>query len=267
MWPLPWHQLKFPLAFICASAIHAGLLWLPLPPPALELQSFPPPSNDSASEAIATVPLTDLVTPAPITEPPPRQSPQALAPSPPGPQSVPEVVPSVVTPPPSPPQTTALPKAPPKAVKAPASQSTPRQQDEEIEPESDPQPSPDQRQEIESEVKSIEPSPSSVPESKRELIAGIAHLEGAQSGCYGSDDCHFLPGATVRAVTQDLQARLEAEGFRLSESYRDTGLRVYEVYRQDKPAQFLHIVSDNAGRDAFYLLSPQQKTLEELRSP
>jgi hypothetical protein len=144
-------------------------------------------------------------------------------------------------------------------VKVPVGQ----QDNKKIEPESVPESLSDQGQEVENEVKSIEPSPS--PQPKRELIAGITHLEGAQSGCYGSDDCHFLAGATVRDVTQDLQVRLEAEGFRLSESYRDTGLRVYEVYRQDKPPQFLHIVSDNAGRDAFYLLSPQQKNLEELR--
>lgn len=262
MWPLSWHQLKFPLAFVCASAIHGGLLWLPLPPQALELEPLPPPSKDSASQAIATVPLADLVTPAPMAEPPPKKSLQVLAP-PPGPQSIREVVPDVVAPPPSPPQTTTLPKASPKAVKAPQGEPNQRQDNKKIEPESVSEPSPDQGQQVESEVKSIEPSPS--PKPKRELIAGIAHLEGAQSGCYGSEDCHFLTGATVRDVTRDLQARLEAQGFLLRESYRDTGLRVYEVYRQDKPPQFLHIVSDNAGRDAFYLLSPQQKTLEELR--
>ncbi|WP_237269708.1 hypothetical protein [Synechocystis sp. CACIAM 05] len=265
MWLPSWHQLQFPLAFVCASAIHGGLLWLPLPPQALELEPLPPQSKDSASEAIATVPLADLVTPAPMAEPPPKKSPQVLAP-PPGPQSVPEVVPDVVAPPPSPPQTIPPPKATPKTVKPPQNKPNQRQRDKGIEPESVPKPIPDQGQQVESEVKSIEPSPPPVPESRRELIAGIAHLEGAQSGCYGSDDCHFLAGATVRAVTQDLQARLEAEGFRLSESYRDMGLRIYQVYRQDKPPQFLHIVSDNAGRDAFYLLSPQQKTLEELRS-
>ncbi|AIE72857.1 MULTISPECIES: hypothetical protein [unclassified Synechocystis] len=265
MWLPSWHQLQFPLAFVCASVIHGGLLWLPLPPPAAELEPLPPPSKDSASEAIATVPLADLVTPAPRAEPPPRKSPQALASLPPAPQSVPEVAPEVVAPPPFRPQTTAPSKASPKAVRAPQNQPNPKQEDNGIEPASVPEPSPDQGQEVESEVKTIEPSP--VLKPKRELIAGIAHLEGAQSGCYGSDDCHFLAGATVRAVTQDLQARLEAEGFSLSESYRDTGLRVYKVYRQDKPPQFLHIVSDNAGRDAFYLLSPEQKTLEELRSP
>lgn len=240
-----------------------GYSGYPCPPQQRSWSLSPPPSKDSASEAIATVPLADLVTPAPMAEPPPKKSPQVLAPLP-GSQSVREVVPDVIAPPPSPPQTTPLPKASPKAVKAPQGEPNQRQDNEKIEPESVPESRSDQGQEVENEIKSIEPS--SFPQPKRELIAGIAHLEGAQSGCYGSEDCHFLAGATVRDVTQDLQARLEAQGFRLSESYRDTGLRVYEVYRQDKLPQFLHIVSDNAGRDAFYLLSPQQKTLEELRS-
>ncbi|WP_223342591.1 hypothetical protein [Synechocystis sp. PCC 7339] len=249
----PWHQLKFFLAFVCASAIHGGLLWLPLPP-----EPSPPTSAESPPEAIATVPLADLVTPAPMAKSTQEPTPEPTPPPPPAPQApAKSVTPKPPRSQPSPP------KAPPKAVTPP--QPAP--------------PTPEPKPALEAnETKAIEPEPipalearpiepEPIPEPIRELMPGIPHLEGATSGCHGSDNCHFLEGATVRNVTQDLQARLEAQGFRLSEGYRDTGLRVYEVYRDDKPVQFLHIASDNAGRDTFYVLSPQQKTLEELRSP
>ena len=62
-----WHQLKFPLAFVCATAIHGGLLWLPMPPAAIESQPNPPAesSAESSAEAIATIPLAALTTPTP----------------------------------------------------------------------------------------------------------------------------------------------------------------------------------------------------------
>jgi len=257
MWYPSWHQLKFPLAFVCASAIHGGLLWLPIPPQMLESEPIASGEVSVDRAAIATIPLADLTTPRPkpVPEPPtPAPDPKptsAVAPAP-QPPPIPKLTANTVQP-----ETTPQP--------------TPEREAKTVKPEPTPQPPPEEKAKIEAKTIEPEPTPDPTPEPiadpKTELVAGIAHLEGAKPGCHGSEDCHFLAGSTVRTVTQDLQARLEAEGFRLSESYRDTGLRVYEVSRDDKPVQFLHIASDNAGRDAFYLLSPQQKTLEELRSP
>lgn len=254
-----WHQLKFPLAFVCASAIHGGLLWLPMPPVARESEPIPPMSADSSQEAIATIPLADLVpsTPnlPPETIPEPKPTPK-VTPAPPAPRAV---APPQPTPKPKPQDINEAKTVEPK----PTPEPSPELEAKTVEPKPAPEPTPEPTPELES--KTVEPEPT--PEPTAELMAGIPHLEGAKAGCHGSEDCHFLEGATVRNVTQDLQASLEAQGFRLSESYRDTGLRVYEVSRNDKPPQFLHIASDNAGRDTFYVLSPQLQTLEELRSP
>ena len=240
MWYPSWHQLKFPLAFICASAIHGGLLGLPMPQAAVELDPIAPTqdSDESPEEAIATIPLAALTPPTP--DPTPEPIPESTAEAPVNPTPVSQ---RQATPPPQP-------------------QPTPDSEAKTPEPEPTPEPTPDWQ------AKTIEPEPTPepTPEPRQELVAGIPHLEGAEPGCHGSLDCHFLEGATVRAVTQDLQGSLEAQGFQWRLSYRDTGLRVYEISREDQPPQFLHIASDNAGRDTFYVLAPQQQTLEELRS-
>lgn len=257
MWYPSWHQLKFPLAFVCATAIHGGLLWLPMPPAAIESQPNPPAesSAESSPEAIATIPLAALTTPTPDSLPEdPTPDPTSA------PQPQPTTAPSVETTPATSPQPQAAPDPEAKTIEPqPTPDPTPDLDAKTIKPTPDPIPDP--------KAKTIEPTSDPTPEPREELMAGIPHLEGAESGCYGSADCHFLPGTTVRSVTQELQARLESQGYRLTSSYRDTGLRVYELSREGEPAQFLHIASDNAGRDTFYVLSAQQQTLEELRSP
>ncbi len=91
------------------------------------------------------------------------------------------------------------------------------------------------------------------PPAPPSLYANFPHLEGAQAACEGLADCWRSPvGSSWRSAAGDLQARLESQGYTVSNITGDvlsidSGVRVYAVSKPGEPEYYLNLVSVREG--------------------
>lgn len=215
---------------IASLAAHGALLALVLP------DSTPdaPPVENLAE----TSPLPDdvavTVLPKPAVDPPPAEIP--VTPVAPAPAAVPQVAPQA----PTEPLPTVQPESPPEPVTAvpePAPFTPP-------EPPTPPEPAP--------------PAP----------YADFPHLEGAQAACEGVADCWRSPvSSSWRGAAGDLQARLEAQGYTVSNITGevlsiDSGVRVYAVSKPGEADYYLNLVSVREG--VLYTMTAEPMTTDQV---
>jgi len=100
-----------------------------------------------------------------------------------------------------------------------------------------------------------------------QLDDDFPHLVGAQSGCYGLENCHQLSG-NFRQAAQALVAQMESQNYQLTEreDIDNTGHRVFDVIVPDEPdtTYYLNIFSPDVGRTV-YVLTVDILTLNELQ--
>ncbi|MGC1306570.1 MAG: hypothetical protein WA885_05020 [Phormidesmis sp.] len=93
------------------------------------------------------------------------------------------------------------------------------------------------------------------------------NLAGAQSGCYGLENCQQVSG-NFRQAAQQLIAQMEGQGYQLTEreDLDNTGHRVFEVIDPDAPnaTYYLNVFSPDIG-SAVYVLTVNILSLEELK--
>lgn len=105
------------------------------------------------------------------------------------------------------------------------------------------------------DVQAPEPVPEPAvepPVAEPSPYGDFPHLEGAEATCADQPDCWQVPVASWRAGAGDLQSRLEAQGYSLSNVTGevlglDTGVRVYAVSKADQQPYYLNLVSSGGG--------------------
>ena len=94
----------------------------------------------------------------------------------------------------------------------------------------------------------VPPAPPAPPEEVSGPYVNFPHL-GGQTACQGLSDCWRSPvSSSWRSVASDLEERLEAQGYTLSNVTGevlaiDSGVRVYVVSKPGEPDYFLNLVS------------------------
>lgn len=92
-------------------------------------------------------------------------------------------------------------------------------------------------------------------------------LAGAQSGCYGLENCRQISG-NFRQMAQQLVSQMEEQGYELTEreDIDNTGHRVFEVSNPNDPSvtHYLNVFSPDIG-SAVYVLTVDILSLEELK--
>lgn len=216
------------LCVAASLAAHGALLALVLPSPTPEhLPADSPVEPPVALEAIA---VTVLPKPVIADALPAEELAQPVAPAPAAPQAAPPalVVPSAIVPPVSPP--TPSPVA------------------------SEPPPLPP-------------PAPPAPPEEVPGPYVNFPHL-GGQTACPGLSDCWRSPvSSSWRSVASDLEGRLEAQGYTLSNVTGevlsiDSGVRVYAVSKPGEPDYFLNLVS--VGDGVLYTMTSEPMTSDQV---
>jgi hypothetical protein len=90
------------------------------------------------------------------------------------------------------------------------------------------------------------------PAAEPSPYGDFPHLEGAEAACADQPDCWQVPVASWRSGAGDLQSRLEALGYSLSNVTGEvlgveTGVRVYAVSKADQQPYYLNLVSSGGG--------------------
>lgn len=213
---------------IASLAAHGVLLALVIP----DSDPAPPLAEDLAE----TPPPLDDVTLTVL--PPTVEAPPAVAPAEPRPTT-----------------TAAPPPAPPQAPAAPA-------------PAAQPQPSPQPLAETPEPAVTPPPAPAVEPPAPPALYANFPHLDGAQAACEGLADCWRSPvSSSWRSAAGDLQARLESQGYTVSNITGevlsiDSGVRVYAVSKPGEPEYYLNLVSVREG--VLYTMTAEPMTSDQV---
>ena len=205
---------------IASLAAHGALLAVVVP----RSNQAPLPAEDLAetSPPLGDVSVTVLPSPAP---------PPAVVPVPPAPAAPAAPVTQAAPQAPTAPLPTVQPQVPPQPA-APA-----------------PEPAP-----------FTPPEPAAAPEPPPPaLYADFPHLEGAQAACEGLADCWRSPvSSSWRGAAGDLQARLEAQGYTVSNVTGevlsiDSGVLVYAVTKPGEADYYLNFVS--VDNDVLYTMT------------
>ncbi|NJN62322.1 MAG: hypothetical protein HC795_13045 [Coleofasciculaceae cyanobacterium RL_1_1] len=262
----PRQSLKFSVCLLAAIGAHAVLLWMPSGADSETNQDL-----IATEDVIALTSLTQLSpeesSPEPIvTAPPDARQPKAQPPS--SASTSPNNLPA--TPKDSNLAPEAQPSPPPKVnPSTPPSRSPDLDSDQEKSPASPsptnlPTPTP-------TNLPTPTPTPSPEIDSTLPEESEFPHFTGAETGCYGSEQCHRVAGESLRSVASQLKTNLEAQGYQFKQRDDlgdDAGFRVYEISK-DQDVQFLHIFSEwslDQGDTTLYELSAQPKSLRELRA-
>jgi len=143
---------------------------------------------------------------------------------------------------PSPPMVAIAPTPPPPSIAAPVSEPVPEPLPVEVQaPEPVPEPL----------AAAVEPAVEP-PVAEPSPYGDFPHLEGAEAACADQPDCWQVPVASWRSGAGDLQSRLEALGYSLSNVTGEvlgveTGVRVYAVSKADQQPYYLNLVSSGGG--------------------
>ncbi|WOD39557.1 hypothetical protein [Nodosilinea sp. E11] len=114
----------------------------------------------------------------------------------------------------------------------------------------------------------VAPPPATLEPEPPAPFADFPHLAGAQATCPGLATCWRSPvSSSWRTAAGDLQDRLEAQGYRLSNVTGevlaiDSGVRVYAVSKAGEPDYFLNLVSVSDG--VLYTMTPEPMTTEQV---
>jgi len=98
--------------------------------------------------------------------------------------------------------------------------------------------------------------------------ADFPHLEGAQATCPELNDCWRSPvSSSWRSAAGDLQARLESQGYTVSNITGevvsiDSGVRVYAVSKPGEPNYYLNFVSVREG--VLYTMTTEPMTSDQV---
>jgi hypothetical protein len=272
----PRQYLKFSVCLLAAIGFHAVLLWMPS---GADLE--PNPDLIEAEDVIALTSLTQLrpeesspesiVTAPPNARPPKAQSPSSASTSP------TSTSPTSTSPnnlPATPKNSNVAPETRPSPPpKVNPSTSSSRSQDLDSDREKSPaSPSPTNLPTpTPTNLSTPTPPPSPETDSTLPEESEFPHFADAETGCYGSAQCHRVAGESLRSVTSQLKTNLEAQGYQFKQRDDlgdDAGFRVYEISK-DQDVQFLHIFSEwslDQGDTTLYELSAQPKSLRELRA-
>jgi hypothetical protein len=119
------------------------------------------------------------------------------------------------------------------------------------------------------EPESVAAVPAVAPEPEPPApFANFPHLAGAQATCQGLAVCWRSPvTSSWRSAASDLQDRLEAQGYQLSNVTGevlsiDSGVRVYAVRKAGEPQYFLNLISVSDG--VLYTMTPEPMTTEQV---
>lgn len=101
------------------------------------------------------------------------------------------------------------------------------------------------------------------------LASDFPHLAGAQSGCYGLENCHRLEhGGNYRQAARQLMAQMQAQGYQVSErdDIDEPGHRVFDVIPPEdaEVTYYLNVFSDGS-QSAVYALTLNILSLRELQ--
>ena len=202
----------------------------PQPPEPLA-ETLPPPND----VVVTVLPRSEAVAPPPEAPPPEAPPPAVAPPAPPAPVAPAAASPEEV----APPEAMALPEVP--AAEPPVA-----------------------------EPPALVPPPATVLEPEPPApFADFPHLDGAEATCPGLATCWRSPvSSSWRAAAGDLQNRLEAQGYRLSNVTGeflaiDSGVRVYAVTKAGEPDYFLSFVSMSDG-GVLYTMTPEPMTREQV---
>ncbi|MGF1517289.1 MAG: hypothetical protein ACFCVB_05720 [Nodosilinea sp.] len=221
------------LGVLCVAAslgAHGVLLALMMPGQESDLQPPEPPAETLPPPndvAVTVLPRPEDVAPPPEAAIAPTTA--VAPPAPPAPVAPAAAPPEVVTPPEV--------VAPPNSPAAPA-------------PPAPPPP-----------ATVLEPDPPAP-------FADFPHLDGAQATCPGLATCWRSPvSSSWRTAANDLQDRLEAQGYRLSNVTGevlaiDSGVTVYAVSKAGEPDYFLNLISVSDG--VLYTMTPEPMTTEQV---
>ncbi len=98
------------------------------------------------------------------------------------------------------------------------------------------------------------------------------HIAGAQSGCYGLENCRIVDGQTFRDIAKAIRQDLEAKGYKLIPyDNSDSGggnHRIYEMRLLNEPdteVNYLNIFGEGLT-GAFYVITPQLIEREDLEA-
>ncbi|PZO42608.1 MAG: hypothetical protein DCF17_08305, partial [Shackletoniella antarctica] len=112
------------------------------------------------------------------------------------------------------------------------------------------------------------PEPPAAPEPPPPaLYADFPHLEG-QAACEGVADCWRSPvSSSWRSAAGDLQARLESQGYTVSNVTGevlsiDSGVRVYAVSKPGEANYYLNLVS--VGEGLLYTMTAKPMTADQV---
>jgi hypothetical protein len=111
------------------------------------------------------------------------------------------------------------------------------------------------------------PNPDPPPANLQIPFANFPNLAGAQSGCFGSENCRQVSdGTPFRSAAQTLEQQMVAQGYQVSEreDLSDTGQKIYQLKAQDGSTRYLNVLSSDVG-STIYLLSPEAITLSDLQ--
>ncbi|MBD2112098.1 MULTISPECIES: hypothetical protein [Cyanophyceae] len=195
----------------------------------------------------------DLAEPAPLEDvaltvlPPAVETPPAVAPV--------KAPPALASPQPGVATTAAPPQAKPQASTAPV-------------PAAQPKPSPQPTAAAPEPALTPPAAPTSEPPSPPGLYANFPHLEGAQAACEGLADCWRSPvSSSWRSAAGDLQARLESQGYTVSNITGevlsiDSGVRVYAVSKPGERNYYLNLVSVREG--VLYTMTAEPMTSDQV---
>lgn len=231
------------LVFVSA-VLHGGLLLLPLPQ-WWSAESEPEVViEESGAIAITSLPIIAApeTKPEPETVTPVEPAPIPAEVVPPPPVQVPENLPDLTEPP----------------VEPPVDESETL---EELEPVADP------FEENELDMQDSEPE------------AGIAfqfsqnfpHLSGAQTGCYGLQNCRITEGQNYIDALQEITDTLEAQGYQLDpyEGNDDSDVRNHKIYEMRLPdaseVKYLNVFGEGL-KTTIYIITSRIITQEELES-
>lgn len=246
-------QPRLPVWFWVSVTLHGLILFLPLWP-----TSSPPNQDDEI--VVDEINLTSLPPTDMEPSPPPLPPPPTL----PVPTPAPPLAPSLSTlPPPSPVTVPSTPvQSPVVSPSPPPMPATPQEEEPDLLPEPDPTPTPAPTPVIPVPT----PIPTAVPTSEvfPEPMANFPHLEGAEPGCDGLEQCWQIPDSHWRGIAQTLQTSLLRQGYALNELEleNDTGRRVYEVIQDGEIVYYLTLVS--TFEETIYRLTADPMTTAEI---
>lgn len=230
------------LLVVLSVVFHGGLLLLPMPQGWLKSEE---PEQDLADEELEQSGAIALTTLPIITKPEPAVPAES------------EPTPTIIEPPP-------LTQVPDDIL-----EDIPEELEEE--PEEEPE-----GKNIEEGIEAVpavppETTDNNLNDQNNEPEAGIAvpfnddfpHIIGAQSGCYGLDNCRFVEGQTFRDVAKEILQTLEAKGYELTAYDNDDSgegnHRIYKMRLSSNPEgelKYLNIFGEGLT-GAFYVITPK----------